>query len=137
MVIISVFIYGVKIILKFRWESGTPPLCTNGMSEYLMQLSVNRISVVFQRNSKKNFIPSGKAVLAVFDKMTVGVRSFSPFPGPAKKMVEELFCSSSLDILFAVVTVRKKKRIIGEATKKTLFYGPDRHIFSDFADFFF
>ena len=32
MVIISVCVYGVKIILKFRWESGR--------SEYLMQLSV-------------------------------------------------------------------------------------------------
>ena len=48
MVIISVFIYGLKIILKFLWENGFlkggfhgTPLGTNGRSEYLMQLSVN------------------------------------------------------------------------------------------------
>ena len=49
MVVISVYTYGVKIIKKFRWESGflwggfhgTPPLCTNGSAGYLMQLSVN------------------------------------------------------------------------------------------------
>ena len=48
MVVISVYTYGVKIIKKFRWESGflwggfhgTPPLCTNGSAGYLMQLSV-------------------------------------------------------------------------------------------------
>ena len=38
MVVISVYTYGVKIILKFRWESGF--LCTNGSAGYLMQLSV-------------------------------------------------------------------------------------------------
>ena len=46
---ISVYIlYGVKIITKFRWESGflkggsmEPSLCTNGSAGYLMQLSVN------------------------------------------------------------------------------------------------
>ena len=48
MVVISVYIYGVKIIKKFRWESGFlrgfhgPPLCTNRSAGYLMQLSVNR-----------------------------------------------------------------------------------------------
>ena len=50
MVVISVYTYGVKIIKKFRWESGflwggfhgtPPPLCTNGSAGYLMQLSVN------------------------------------------------------------------------------------------------
>ena len=48
MVVISVYTYGVKIIKKFRWESGflwgvpwNPPLCTNGSAGYLMQLSVN------------------------------------------------------------------------------------------------
>ena len=48
MVVISVCIYGVKIIKKFRCESGflkggsmEPPLCTNGSAGYLMQLSVN------------------------------------------------------------------------------------------------
>ena len=48
MVVISAYIYGVKIIKKFRWESGflwgvpwNPPLCTNGSAGYLMQLSVN------------------------------------------------------------------------------------------------
>ena len=50
MVVISVYIYGVKIIKKFGWESGflwggsmepPPPLCTNGSAGYLMQLSVN------------------------------------------------------------------------------------------------
>ena len=48
MVVISVCTYGVKIIKKFRWESGfsggfhgTPLLCTNGSAGYLMQLSVN------------------------------------------------------------------------------------------------
>ena len=48
MVVISVYTYGVKIIKKFRWESGflwggsmEPPLCTNGSAGYLMQLSVN------------------------------------------------------------------------------------------------
>ena len=47
MVVISVYTYGVKIIKKFRWESGflggvpwNPPLCTNGSAGYLMQLSV-------------------------------------------------------------------------------------------------
>ena len=36
--------YRLKTILKFRWESGFlkgGPLCTNGRSEYLMQLNVN------------------------------------------------------------------------------------------------
>ena len=57
MVLISVYTYGVKIIKKFRWESGflwggvpwNPPLCTNGSAGYLMQLSVKvrRISYVF------------------------------------------------------------------------------------------
>ena len=49
MILISICIYGVNIILKFRWESGfleggsmEPPLCTNGRSEYLMQLSVSK-----------------------------------------------------------------------------------------------
>ena len=44
MVVISVYTYGVKIIKKFRWESGflggvpwNPPLCTNGSAGYLMQ----------------------------------------------------------------------------------------------------
>ena len=48
MVVISVYIYGVKIIQKFRWESGflmegsmEPPLCTKGSAGYLMQLSAN------------------------------------------------------------------------------------------------
>ena len=53
MVVISVYIYGVKIIKKFRWESGflwggfhgTPPLCTNGSAGYLMQLSVNVLDI--------------------------------------------------------------------------------------------
>ena len=47
MVVISVYTYGVKIIKKFRWESGFlwggfhgTPLCTNGSAGYLMQLSV-------------------------------------------------------------------------------------------------
>ena len=47
MVVIRVYTYGVKIIKKFRWESGflwgvpwNPPLCTNGSAGYLMQLSV-------------------------------------------------------------------------------------------------
>ena len=50
MVVISVYTYGVKIIKKFRWESGflwggsmEPPLCTNGSAGYLMQLSVNPV----------------------------------------------------------------------------------------------
>ena len=44
MVVISVYTYGVKIILKFRCESGflkggsmEPPLCTNRSAGYLMQ----------------------------------------------------------------------------------------------------
>ena len=49
MVVISVYMYGVKIIKKFRWESGflkgvpwNPSLCTNGRAGYLiMQVSVN------------------------------------------------------------------------------------------------
>ena len=48
MVVISVHIYGVKIIKKFQWErdflkggSMEPTLCTNGSAGYLMQLSVN------------------------------------------------------------------------------------------------
>ena len=46
-----VYIYGVKIITKFWWESGFlkegfhgTPLCTNESAGYLMQLSVNPIS---------------------------------------------------------------------------------------------
>ena len=49
MVVISVHIYGVKIMKKIWWESGflwggsmEPPLCTNGSAGYLMQLSVNK-----------------------------------------------------------------------------------------------
>ena len=45
---IYIYIYGVEIIKKFRWESGflkggsmELPLCTNGSAGYLMQLSVN------------------------------------------------------------------------------------------------
>ena len=44
MVGISVYIYGIKIIKKFRWESGflkggsMEPLCTNDSAGYLMQL---------------------------------------------------------------------------------------------------
>ena len=50
LILISVCIYGVKVIIKFWWEIGIlkdppPPLCTNGRSEYFMQLS------------DKNFIP--------------------------------------------------------------------------------
>ena len=58
MVVISVYTYGVKIIKKFRWESGflwgvpwNPPLCTNGSAGYLMQLSVN----INDKNDKRNF----------------------------------------------------------------------------------
>ena len=60
MVVISVYTYGVKIIKKFRWESGflwggsmePPPLCTNGSAGYLMQLSVNlKSSMLFLRYS--------------------------------------------------------------------------------------
>ena len=44
MVVISVYVYGVKIINKFQWESGFlrggVPLCTNGSAGYLTQLSV-------------------------------------------------------------------------------------------------
>ena len=50
MVVISVYIYGVKMIKKFRWESGflkggsmEPSLCTNGSAGYLMQLSVKEL----------------------------------------------------------------------------------------------
>ena len=43
---ISAYIYGVKIIKHFRWESsflkGVP--CTNGSAGYLMQLSVSGYS---------------------------------------------------------------------------------------------
>ena len=45
MVVISVYTYGVKIIKKFRWESGflggvpwNQPLCTNGSAGYLMPI---------------------------------------------------------------------------------------------------
>ena len=55
MVIISVCtrIYGVEIIIKFQWESGFlkgvpwTPLCTNGRSEYLMQLSVRGYQKIY------------------------------------------------------------------------------------------
>ena len=53
MVVISVYVYGVKIINKFRWECGflrgeVPwnPLCTNGSAGYLMQLSVKSVILV-------------------------------------------------------------------------------------------
>ena len=43
-----IYKYGVKMIKKFRWESGflrgvpwNSPLCTNGSAGYLMQLSVH------------------------------------------------------------------------------------------------
>ena len=49
MVVFSVYIYGIEMITKFRWENGflrggsmeppPPPLCTNGSAGYLMQLS--------------------------------------------------------------------------------------------------
>ena len=67
MVVISVYTYGVKIIKKFRWESGflkggsmEPPSCTNGSAGYLMQLSVKSIflrnrSLIFAvKNAKLN-----------------------------------------------------------------------------------
>ena len=61
MVVISVCTYGVKIIKKFRWESGflwggsmEPPLCTNGSAGYLMQLSVNAKNVLFIPNDNMN-----------------------------------------------------------------------------------
>ena len=48
MVVISLCMYGVKIIKKIpveKWfsQGGSmePPLCTNGSAGYLMQLSVN------------------------------------------------------------------------------------------------
>ena len=53
MVVISVYTSGVKIIKKFRWESGflwgvpwNPLLCTNGNAGYLMQLSV-KIAIMY------------------------------------------------------------------------------------------
>ena len=61
MVVISVYTYGVKIIKKFRWESGflwgvpwNPPLCTNGSAGYLMQLSVKRIPPLQKISKDKN-----------------------------------------------------------------------------------
>ena len=52
-VVISVYTHGVKIIKKFRWESGflwgvpwNPPLSTNGSAGYLMQLSVKTPTVL-------------------------------------------------------------------------------------------
>ena len=77
MVIIGVCIkiYGVKIILKCRWESGF--LCTNGRSEYLMQLNVNR-----KHNKKSLFVGvSGYAFCSASmhqaDTWTVG-REWTP-----------------------------------------------------------
>ena len=75
MVVISVYTYGVKIIKKFRWESGflwgvpwNPPLCTNGSAGYLMQLSDNPLNGIFQinfyvrvpLNNTKNHFQKGK-----------------------------------------------------------------------------
>ena len=55
MVVISVFICGVKMIRKFWWESGflrgvsmEPPFCTNGSVGYLMQLSVKACGHIVQ-----------------------------------------------------------------------------------------
>ena len=55
MVVISVYTYGVKIIKKFRRESGflwgvpwNPPLCTNGSAGYLMQLSAKDMQASFE-----------------------------------------------------------------------------------------
>ena len=52
MIVISVYTYGVKIIKKFRWESGflwggsmEPPFCTNGSAGYFMQLSVKNLKL--------------------------------------------------------------------------------------------
>ena len=59
MVVISVYTYGVKIIKKFRWESGflwegsmdppPPVLCTNGSAGYPMQLSVKTLICKFDQ----------------------------------------------------------------------------------------
>ena len=64
MVVISVYTYGVKIIKKFRWESGflwggsmePPPLCTNGSAGYLMQLSVKVVHMAHIPNSINTFV---------------------------------------------------------------------------------
>ena len=49
----------MKIISKFRWESGFlkgVPLCTNGKSEYLMQLSVKDTNrKIYMLLGKKGF----------------------------------------------------------------------------------
>ena len=58
-VVISVFTYGEKMILKIRWEllSGVPwnsSLCTNG-TMYLMQLSVRRLKNAYKRRPRHIF----------------------------------------------------------------------------------
>ena len=65
MVVISVYTYGVKIIKKFRWESGflwggsmeNPPLCTNGSAGYLMQLSVKERKFDWKENFLLTLMP--------------------------------------------------------------------------------
>ena len=64
MVVISIYTYGVKIIKKFRWESGflwggsmEPPLCTNGSAGYLMQLSVKLLYSAILSRSQRFYIP--------------------------------------------------------------------------------
>ena len=53
------YIYGVKIILQIRWESGFSggfhgtPLCTNGSAGYLMQLSVKKTQNKTKQNKTK------------------------------------------------------------------------------------
>ena len=61
MVVISVGIHGVKIIAKFRWESGflkggtmEPPLCTNGSAGYLMQFYSMKIKIVLICSTTRN-----------------------------------------------------------------------------------
>ena len=74
MVVISVYIYGVKIIKKFRWERGflkggsmEPPLCTNGSSGYLMQLSVKCTGEQESKQSKAEVLKF--VILGVFNIM--------------------------------------------------------------------
>ena len=52
MVVISVYTYGVKIIKKFRWESGFLGGSMDGSAGYLMQLSVKQLFQLHKRLTK-------------------------------------------------------------------------------------
>ena len=70
MVVISVYTYGVKIIKKFRWESGflerggsmEPRYALTEVRGYLMQLSVNLSPISSKSDDFENLTPVQKVI---------------------------------------------------------------------------